>query len=92
MIEELFEEFGDEFLEFNKVENKLSTRPDIHAFILLNQLVPGKKDMVSGAEHDEIFLDVNIEELEKVITKEQVIELHRCGVRISEYGCLSMFV
>lgn len=87
------EDFQDEFLEFEKIENKRSQRPDIHAFLLLDSLCPGDCDMVSGADHDIIFLDVEIEDLAKVITEEQAIELVRCGVMYSdEYDCLSMFV
>jgi hypothetical protein len=83
----MFDEFNDdEFLKFDRVENKLSTRPDIHAFILLNELFPGTRDMVSGAEHDEIYLDVEPDELKEKATKEQLRDLHRCGVRESEYG------
>lgn len=92
-LEELFDKHDDDFIKFERVKNKLSSRPDIHAFILLNQLVPGDYDMVSAAEHDEIFLDVDPEELAKVATEEQIVELIRCGVRYSgETGSLAMFV
>jgi hypothetical protein len=87
-----FESDDDEFLKFERVANKKSTRPDLHAFILLNELVPGETDIVSAAEHDEIFLSIDCEELAKVVTLEQVIELSRCGVRYhDEYDCLCMF-
>lgn len=90
-LEEVFEKHDDEFIKFDRVKNKLSSRPDIHAFILLNQLVPGTSDMVSASEHDEIFLDIDVEELAKVATEGQVIDLIRCGVRLGDYG-LAMFV
>ena len=77
--------------KFSGIENKRSERPDIHAFLLLDELVPGTRDMISAAEHDEFYLDVGVEELVKVITEEQVIELRRCGVHWSEYDCLVMF-
>ena len=83
---EAFEELDDDYGNFSLIENKLSNRPDLHAFILLDKLVPGTMDMVSAAEHDEIWLDVSLELLAKVITKEQVIELSRCGVYVDEYG------
>jgi len=95
MIENLhdfFEDHTDEFLKFERVENKLSSRPDIHAFILLNQLVPGEFDMVSDAQHDEIFLEVSPDQLVAAATEKQLIDLHRCGVRHdSQYDCLCMF-
>ncbi len=84
---------GDEFLKFDRVQNKLANRPDIHAFLLLDKLVPGTTDMVSAAEHDEIWLAVSPEELEKAATEEQIVELIRCGVRLdSSTDSLAMFV
>lgn len=89
-IEATFEKFNDDYLKFKDVEVKLSSRPDIHAFILLNQLVPGDSDMISAAEHDEFYLDVSPDELAKVATEEQIRDLVRCGVMCDESG-LSMF-
>lgn len=86
----MFDEFDDEFLKFERVKDKLSQRPDLHAFILLDKLVPGDKDMIAGAEHDEIYLSTDPEELLKVATKDQLRDLHRCGVRADDNG-LCMF-
>lgn len=84
---------GDEFLKFERVQNKLSSRPDIHAFLLLDRLVPSNHDIVSCAAHDEIWLSVTPEELEKVATEEQIVELIRCGVRLDgSTESLAMFV
>jgi hypothetical protein len=81
-----------EFLNFEKVENPRSKRPDIHAFLLLDELVPGDSDMVAAAEHDEIYLQVSPEALEHA-TEAQIIELIRCGVRYdSSTDSLAMFV
>lgn len=89
----------DEFLAFKRVENKTSTRPDIHAFMLLDKLMgpyvegSGCSDIVSAAEHDEIWLSVDIEKLNQVATEAQIIELIRCGVRYdSSNDALAMFV
>ena len=91
-IELVFERFDNEYLKFDLVENKKSSRPDLHAFLLLDSLMPSSCDMVAAAEHDEIFLDVELDDLEKTaITEDQICELVRCGVRVSDYG-LSMFV
>ena len=89
-IEELFEKHNNEFLEFDRVENKRSNRPDLHAFILLDQLFPGDSNMISSAEHDEIWLDITTEDIEN-LTEDQIIELVRCGVRYDEEA-LCMFV
>lgn len=81
---DLFAEFEDDFLKFEEVKEKLSKRPDLHAFILLDKLVPGTNDMVSAAEHDEYYLSIEPDELRKVATKDQLRDLHRCGIRHDE--------
>lgn len=91
-LQDAFEKHMDgEFLKFDRVEPKLSQRADMHAFMLLDRLAPGKGDMISAAEHDEFFLGTDCEELAKVITDDQVRELVRCGVRYGDYDCLCMF-
>lgn len=92
-LQALFEKYDDEFLKFEKVTNKRSSRPDIHVFILLNEFAPKDYDMISAAEHDEIWLDVKPEDIVPQITEEQVIELIRCGIRYDgNYECFAMFV
>ena len=91
-LKQLFESDDDyDSLSFDKIENKRSKRADLHAFLLLDELVPDTTNMVTAGEHDQIFLEVNIEDLAKVINEDQVFELKRCGVFVDEYG-LSMFV
>lgn len=70
-LDEIIAKFreSDEFLKFDRVANKLSKRPDIHAFLLLDKLVPRERDMVAGAEHEEIYLAVAPSELENVISE-----------------------
>lgn len=89
-----FEKFDDEFLKFENIKEPLHSRPDLCAFILLDRLVPNPgRDMVSAAEHDEIFLDTNCEALALVASEDDILNLHRCGVRYSdEFDCLAMFV
>jgi isochorismate hydrolase len=92
-LHQFFEDNNDEFLKFDRVENKLSSRADLHAFLLLDKLVPGESDIVGSADHDEIFLETDVEELLKVATDEQLIEIHRCGILYNEkYECLYSFV
>lgn len=81
-LAELFEKYGDddEYLEFQKVEQRKSNRPDLHAFILLDSLVPSTGDIVSCSEHDQFWLGVSVKDVAKVITPEQILELVRCGV------------
>lgn len=89
---ERFEAVNGEYLEFGRIENKRSQRPDMHAWLLLDELFPNPgRDMVSAAEHDEIYLDVKGWKLEK-LTDDQILELVRCGVMHSdEHDCLWMF-
>ncbi len=89
----LFTLHDDEFLKFDRVPIKRSKRADLHAFMLLDELCPSTHDMVCSAEHDEIWLEVNIEKLAAVITERWAIDLIRCGVRLDEEnGGLAMFV
>ncbi len=93
MTEEQYNKHYDEFLKFDRVKNKTSNRADLHAFNLLDKLVPSKRDIVSAAEHDEIWLSISPAELSRVATEDQIIELIRCGVRYdSSCDALAMFV
>lgn len=93
-INAAFKKHNDEYIKFERVENKLHARPDICAFLLLDRLMPcAGKDMVCAAEHDEIFLAVDCEKLAEVATDDDILMLSRCGVRYdSKNDCLAMFV
>jgi hypothetical protein len=92
-IHDLFEKHNDEFLKFDRIENKRSSRPDIHAFLLLNELCPLNRDIVCSASHDQIWLDPDAEDVCNKATVDQVIELIRCGVFYDEdNSSFSMFV
>lgn len=91
-LKERFQQLDDEYLNFEAVENKRSGRRDLHAFLLLDSLLPGTRGMVCAATHDEFFLDIDQKQLNKVITDEQILELTRCGVHYdSETDSLAMF-
>lgn len=91
-LEELFEQYEDEYGQFSKEVNPLHKRPDLCAFLLLDKLVPGGDDIVSAAEHDQIWLDVDCEALAKAATADDVRTLARCGVMYDEdHECLSMW-
>lgn len=83
--------FDEEFLRFDRVEGKRSNRPDLHGFLLLDELVPGDRSMISAADHDEYWLGVSLEALAAAVTPAQIIELIRCGIRC-DTGCDSMAV
>ena len=83
-IGERFEAVYEDFLKFDRVENKRSQRPDIHAYLLLDELFPRPGySMIISASNDEIWLDVQGRKLEG-LTEEQILELSRCGVRYDD--------
>lgn len=100
---ELFKQ-ADEVMDIEvPAEFRVASRNDINAFILLDKLLPHTPsvhgnhtyygDMVSCAEHDEIWLDVELEELAKVITETQVRVLSALGVHLDSHNeSLHMFV
>jgi len=97
MIQALKEAFEavheDEFLEFKRIKAPFSFRPDLCAFIILDKLAPSERDIVDGAEHDEIWLDVDLEKLSAAATEDDILTLVRCGVRWDDDSdCLAMFV
>lgn len=90
-IEQTFEECDKFYLKFEWNETLPSKRPDLCAFLLLDRLVSKNRDMVCGAEHDEIYLDVNPRDLvNSKVTKEDIKFLVSCGVRF-DYDGLRMF-
>ena len=82
-------------MKFENVQNKLSSHPDLHAFLVLERALPKPKhsrDMIDNAGHDEIFLYPKVVDLEVYLTEEDVIDLIRCGVMFDEHEeCLTMF-
>jgi hypothetical protein len=90
-LKQRFHQFEEDFCRFEQVANPRCGRPDLNAFLLLDELLPGQRDLVCAASHDEIWLDVDLKALAKVITDEQILELVRCGVRLDSEG-LCMFV
>ncbi len=92
-IENFFEDNEGEYLKFESFVNPPSTRPDLSAFLILNDLFPSSKDIVSAAAHDEIWLRIDCDELAAKATEEQLLNLMRCGIRYdSSVESLAMFV
>lgn len=88
---ELFEKHHEEYGKFDCIQKKFTKRPDLHAFLLLETLLPDNvSDIVSAAEHDEIYLGVELSDLAEVVKEENIIDLIRCGVFISDES-LKMF-
>jgi hypothetical protein len=88
----LFEQHNDEYLKDKRItpERRLHPLADLDAFLRLHQLVPGKKRMIAGAEHDMIYLVVSEADLAAVATEEDIVDLIRCGILYGNDG-LFMF-
>jgi hypothetical protein len=90
-IEDLFNKHHNEYLKFDRVSDKKSIRPDLHVFIILDSLAVDECDIVSSADHGEIWLSFK-EDNFNLLTEEIIVDLIRCGVHYdSEFDCLSMF-
>jgi len=89
---ERFAAVDDDYIKFERILNKRNKRPDLHAFLLLDEIFPGgSTDMVCAASHDVIYLDIDSDKLVH-LTDESILELTRCGVMYdSESDSLSMF-
>lgn len=86
----LFNEDRTERRAFGALPQKRSDRPDLHAFLLLDALVPGSMSMLPAAEHNIIYLSVTLDDLAEIVTEGQIAELSMCGVFIDE-DSLAMF-
>lgn len=93
-IRKAFQEHVDEeHGKFDRVADKCSERGDLHGFLLLDALLTGKQDIVACAEHDEIWLNIDLDDLQKVSTEEDIKTLLRCGITYDEgTDSLHMFV
>lgn len=70
------------------LQNKRASRPDLHGFLLLDELLPSAKamNMIAAAEHDEFWLDIDINEFAAVATPALINELTVCGVYYDRYN------
>lgn len=88
-----FERASSEFLQFDQIAHPVHSRRDICAFLMLATLCPGTGDMVDCAEHDKIWLNVDVDALAVIATDDIVRDLQRCGVMYdTDVDRLTMFV
>jgi hypothetical protein len=94
-LKKAFAKYENDYVQFSEIENPPHPCPDVCAFLRLNMLVqpvPGI-DMISCAEHDQVWLATSTEALAAVATEADVLYLARCGVMYDEESeSLSMFV
>ncbi len=97
-IEELFDRhIPDEYHEFDRVEAKLSRRPDMHGLMLLDRLCPmddpGTPALVCTNYGSIVFFGFKIEQFKLSATEQDVIELCRCGYYYDDdYGWFAKIV
>lgn len=85
-----FKKYEDEYLKYDKLH---TCSADLNAFVLLRNLCPSNKNIISAANRDKIYLEVSPEDLSKVASEEDIITLVQCGVIIDEEEeCLFMSV
>lgn len=91
---EILQADSDEFLKFQNVRNPMTSRPDLHAFLLLDKICPNDgRDVLGGAGHEEVWLSFDPEVAFGKMTTEQAMDLKRCGVMYDEdHDSFSMFV
>jgi hypothetical protein len=97
-LENFFEIHNDQFLKTDNIKKRMSPRPDLCAFLILDELqfrsnfVKSYGDIVTHAEHEIIYLGVNLENILSVITEADILDLIRCGVCFnSDESCFTMF-
>lgn len=78
-----------------RIEKPLHRRPDLCAFLMLDSVSDESavgRDLISAAEHDVIFLDVDPDAIAAKLSDDQLRDLVRCGIRYdSDNDYLSMF-
>lgn len=89
---ELFEYRERVHCGFDAIKNKRSNRPDLHAFLLLDELVPGCADIISSVDFDTCWLSIDAWSLAVVVDETRIDELVRCGVRYTPGKGMWMFV
>lgn len=82
---QLFKNYNEQDkLSFTNISNKLSDNKHLHAFLLLQSLVPSKRDIIAKADYDAVYLDFVAEDILDVITEAQIEELAACGVNYDD--------
>ena len=79
---------------FSEIAKPRSSRKDLHALLLLAELDAGStKAIICAAEHDIIYVGVDLASFVDTITDEQLIELAICGMMFDDDGDgFSMYV
>lgn len=77
------------------LENKKSRHKDLHGLLLLAEIMESVDVdpwILSGADHDIIYINCDIEAFERLVTPAQLEELYHAGIYYSgEHDCLVMY-
>jgi hypothetical protein len=89
-FDELFDSeddpMSDEYIQFERVQNKLSQNRDLHAFLLMESIEPVQYRLIAGADHDVVYLEGPTDSFIEKLTEEQAIDLIRCGIHYENDG------
>jgi len=79
-------EIADQSLPLVRDVSLMGSRRDLKGLLLLDKLDPTNsiRNMISSAEHDEIWLSADPKVVMENITQEQVQELVQCGIMYDE--------
>lgn len=90
-IASIFDKYDNEVYNFDKIENKLDSKREIHAILLLDNLFPDDNPFDS-CDKDYLFLGLSINNIKK-LTDENILELSRCGIYLDlEYKLLRIII
>ncbi len=86
-INDIFKSYDEsDFLQFDKVENKRSSRRDLHALMLLDDLFGDDEvDIIESSDWDIVYLSITQDQIE-TLTPTIIQELVRCGVLYNEHA------
>lgn len=91
-LHDRFKQFAEDYLEFKEAKNPRSPRPDVHVLIMLAEMFPADRDLISAAEHDQYWLDVDCDEFNKLVTDDQLRDMIRAGLmHCNDTDSLSFF-
>lgn len=92
-VREIFEDNATERWKFENISTHLSNKTDVNAFMLLDKIAPGFGSIILSVGGGEMVLDVSEEMLvEAKASKEDILDLIRCGVTLGSDGYLCMYV
>lgn len=83
-MESLFNKHSGEYIKFERIVSPRHRRPDLCAFLMIDDLIPGSQDLIGCAEHDEFYLSVTTEDLAEAITEDIIKDLIRCGLQLDK--------